>query len=297
MSKSRIEFSGAALKNNVMKQLLCPFDFSAAAVNAAKYAAHLAQDRNRDLVLLYVEQVSAWHGVVPEAPGALPLADDGARGTKEQLQSYAASLEHEFKIRCTADLRTYIATVSDALGKAISLGDFELIVMGTGGADTEMDHLFGTTTYQVIRDARKPLLLVPENCRFEKPSRILYATDYCPDDLSHITGLLTLFARYRPELTVFHVSKKRTAVSDEVFRCFRNVLEDDLNQKRNIRFKRAVGDDVPGILTDVMHDYDLLVLFTRHRNLVSSIFQRRTLRKLSLSPDFPMLVFPYQMDR
>lgn len=278
-----------------MKQLLCPFDFSEAAVNAVEYAARLAQDRNRDLVLLYVEQVSAWHGAVPEASGALSLADDLAQNIRERLRSYAAFVENEFKIGCTVDLRACVATVSDALGAAIALGDFELIVMGTGGADTEADYLFGTTTYQVIRDARKPLLLIPENYRFEKPSRILYATDYCPNDLSHITGLLTLFSRYRPVLTVLHVSKKRTAVSDEVFRCFSSVLEDDLGQKRNVRFKRAVGDDVPGILTDVMRDYDLLVLLTRHRNLVSRIFQRKTLRKLSLSADFPILVFPDQM--
>lgn len=280
-----------------MKQLLCPFDFSEAAVNAVEYAARLAQDRNMELVLLYVEPVSAWRGSVPgSVAGALPLVDDQARDTSEQLQFYAASVENKFKIRCKADLRAYAATVATALGEAIALGDFELVVMGTSGADTEMDLFFGTNTYQVIKEARKPLLLVPENCRFEKPSRILYATDYCPDDLGHIVKLLMLFARYRPKLTMFHISKKRTAVSDEVFRCFRNVLDDDLGQKRNIRFKRAIGEDVPGILADVMRDYDLLVLLTRHRNLVSRIFQRSTLRKLSLFPDFPILVYPYQMD-
>lgn len=280
-----------------MKQLLCPFDFSEAAINAAEYAARLAQDRNMDLVLLYIEQLSAWHGTVSEVPGGLPLADDRAQGTKEQLRSYAGFIENQFKIRCTADFRAYIATVATALKEMIALGDFELVVMGTNGADTEMDYFFGSTTYQVIVKTRKPLLLVPENCRFEKPDKLLYATDYCPDDLEHITRVLTLFARYRPELTVFHVSRNRTAVSDEVFRCFRDILDDEVNQKRNIRFKRAIGDDVPGILTDVMRDHDLLVLLTRNRSLVSRIFHRSALRKLSLSPDFPILVFPYQMDK
>src|SRR5690606_32186919 len=124
----------------------------------------------------------------------------------------------------------------------------------------------------------------------------LYATDYCPDDLQNIKHVRALFSTYRPELTIFHISKKRTPGSEELFRCFRNVLEDELGLKRNIRFKRAIGDDAPGILIEVMRDMDLLILLTRHRDLVSRIFHRSTIRKLSVSADFPILIFPDQMN-
>lgn len=277
-----------------MNRILCPVDFSDAAVNAVEYAGRLATDLQMELLLLYVELIPTWHGAIPMSGNLLPLIDDQALAVKERLSAYTATVAHEFKIKCEGDVKTYGVTLAGALAEEIDNDDVALVVMGTGGATDGVAAFFGTNSYHAVRQTEKPFLLIPENCKFNVPSRILYATDYCPEDQRNIKHIFSLFARYRPQLTIFHVSKKETMVSDELFQCFRDVLEDELGNKRHIAFKRVIGDDVPDIIAETMHDQDLLVLLTKHYNFVEWLFHRSTIRKLSFSADFPILVYPYR---
>ncbi|SEK56761.1 universal stress protein [Parapedobacter koreensis] len=279
-----------------MKRILCPFDFSDVAENAVKYACHLAKDLNMAVSLLYIEQIPTWQGSFPVDGGFLPYIDDQAGNAEDRLRSFAADVQQRFGVSCTYEVKIDAHTLADALGKEIAAGDFEFVVMGTHGAADAFDKLLGTNTYQAIRKTNKPFLLVPKYAAFKPLSRILYATDYCPEDHRNVKHLLALAAPYKPQLTVFHISKKGTVVSDELFRCFRDVLEDELGNKRPIEFKRMVGDDVPQLLQEAMESEDLLVLLTKHYNILERVVHRSTIRKLSFLADFPILIYPYTMD-
>jgi len=273
-----------------MKRIVCPFDFSDAAENAAEYAAQLAKRGNMHLRLLHIDHIATWHGVVPLDGGVLPYVDDEAADTEERLKSYAAGIEERFGVSCDSSVKVYAEPLALSLGKEVAADDVELVVMGTRGADDAIDKLVGTNTYQAIRKMNKPFLLVPGACAFKPILKVLYATDYSPADGSNIRHLLELTKPYR--VTILHITKKGTLISDEVFQCFRDVLEDEFGEKRPLVFKRTVGEDIPALLREAMAGEDLLVLLAKQYNVFQKVFHRSTIRRLSFLADFPILIYP-----
>lgn len=278
-----------------MKRIMCPVDFSSAATNAVEYAGNLARDLNAELFLLYIQQVSVWQNAAPMSGGILPDdVEDKAQAALEKLKVYSGFIQRKFKIRCDYAVKAYMSGIEDSLGEEIWKERFDLVVMGTNGAENLRQFFFGSHTYHVIRKTNRPLLMIPEEYAFKGIKKIVYATDYCPEDHDNLKSLLKLTAPYHPELTVLHISKAGGVISEEVFRCFRDLMEDELGPKQPVRFERPVGDDVAGLLQKAMLQADMLVLLTRRYSLIERLFHRSVIRRLSFIAGYPILVYPYE---
>lgn len=272
------------------KRILCPFDFSDAAVNAATYAAQLAKDSDRELLLMYIHQEVLWQGIAPMDGGVFAYQNELALEMPERMDDYVQSLRQTYGVRCGYVAKRHVEQLAVALGEEIQEGHPDLVVMGTGGAT--VGELFSTNTYQVIRKTSRPLLMIPKDLTFRPLRKVIYATDYCPHDFSHVKGLLKLAGPYSPRLTILHISKKDSVVSDEVFGCFQDLLEDEFGSQHLIQYKRMIGNDVPGLLHEAMQGSDLLVLLAKQYSFFEKLFHRSTIRKLSFIADYPILVYP-----
>ncbi|WP_353195718.1 universal stress protein [Parapedobacter defluvii] len=272
------------------KRILCPFDFSDAAVNAATYAAHLAKDTDRELLLMYIHQEVLWQGIAPMDGGVFAYQNELAPEMPERMDVYVQSIRQSYGIRCGYVAKRHVEHLAVALSEEIEEGNPDLVVMGTGGAT--YGSLFSTNTYQVIRKTSRPLLMIPKELTFRPLRNIIYATDYCPNDFSHIKGLLKWTEPYSPRLTILHISKNDSRLSDELFSCFQDVLEDEFASRHTIRYKRVIGNDVPGLLHEAMEGSDLLVLLAKQYSFFEKLFHRSTIRKLSFIAGYPILIYP-----
>ena len=139
-----------------MKKILCPTDFSEAADQAIAYAAKLSKKIGAELTLLNVQSVFSLppsEVIKGKFLATEPLSD--------RLEEQSYKVMDTFKIQCHSE----VEPSNRGLGKTIAqrAKDFDLIVMGTNGADDYYQFFLGTNSYQVIRTSAVPVLLIPRD--------------------------------------------------------------------------------------------------------------------------------------
>lgn len=274
-----------------MKKILCPVDFSPAANNAVEYAANMAKHLQAELVLLHVLEVPALQDVANLSAGFPATMEEREQRLEDKLKAYATEVTKQFSIPCRAVVNVHKTNVNAALKKESSAGDYDLIVMGTNGADDLLQFYFGTHTYSVIRNTGRALLMVPEQATFRKPEQIVYAAGYDSCDTKAVRHVFDLCRVFNPGVTVLHVSEEPTSISEDVYKCLRDIMEDEMENPR-LHFQRVVESDVATALDNYMRQnkQDLLVLLTGHYTLADRVFHESVTRKLSFLATYPMLV-------
>lgn len=276
----------------MVKKIICPTDFSDAANNAAEYAAKLAQVLNAELLLVNVERILPVADVVSLGSGIDSNARENALLASGRLKEMSSEINKAFKISTNYEVDITARSLAKALS---SLGKKNtMIVMGTNGADNLSQFYFGTNTYNVIKKAECPVLLVPENYSYGTYKNILYAFPYEEKGRHALNQLHEFLKNFNTQITFLHVSKKDSEISRDVFRAVKEEVEQYFDGNHNLEFKRIFSDDVSDAIDDFIqeHPADLLVMAARHKNVIESIFKKRSLlAKLSVIASYPILVF------
>jgi len=274
-----------------MKKILCPVDFSPAANNAVEYAANMARHLHARLILLHVLKIPTLQDVANLSAGFPSTMNEREERLQAKLNGYASEVEKRFSIPCTAHVRIHQSDINSALKTEVESADYDLVVMGTNGADDLYQFYFGTHTYSIIRHTARALLVVPEGCGFAEPKHIVYASSYHECDADNIRHLFELTGVFQPSVTVLHVSHKPTAISEDVFHCVKHVMEENVDRSE-LHFERVVGEDIAIGIDDFMHrqNRDLLVLLTGRYSLVKSIFHESATKKLSAIATYPIMI-------
>jgi nucleotide-binding universal stress UspA family protein len=276
----------------MIKKIICPTDFSDAANNALEYAAKLAQVYGAELQLVNVERLVP----VADAVGLTPVV---GKSTKENVLFASARLrEMSIEANRTFKISTNyeVALTAKSLAKTLSsMGKRNtMIVMGTNGADDLSQFFFGTNTYNVIKKAECPVLLVPENYSYGTYKNILYAFTYEEKGKLALAQLHEFTKSFDAGITFLHVSKSETEISQDVFSAVKEEVEEYFDAKKPLEFKRIFSSDAANAIDDFIHQQptDLLVMAARHRNVIESIFRKRPLLKtLSIISRYPILIF------
>jgi len=271
-----------------MKKVVCPVDFSSAANNAVEYAANLAQHFDAQLTLLHIA----------EDPGGVIKGNSSPSTPAEQMQlqsekmdRYKTMVEDDFSIDCLIKLCPFTPTVENALGNEIENGNYDLVVMGTGGTD-ELSHFFlGTHTSGLIRKTSAPLLIVPEGCMFQQLNEVVYASDYKTEDVEILEELVDLVKGFDSKITILHVSENNTDDSKQIFSSFQDLYQDKLGDER-LFFDRIVHKNVPQGIDEYVRGTDakLLVLLTRRYSFFEKLFHESTSKNMSFVATYPVLI-------
>lgn len=276
----------------MIKKIICPTDFSDAANNAAEYAAKLAQVLNAEVLLVNVERILPVAAVVSLGSGIDSNARENALLASRKLKEMSDEMNKTFKISTNYEVditAKSLATALSSLGKKNTM-----IVMGTNGADNLSQFYFGTNTYNLIKKAECPVLLVPENYSYGTYKNILYAFPYEEKGRQALNQFYEFFKNFNTQITFLHVSKKDSEISQDVFRAVKEEVEQYFDGKHRLEFKRSFSDDISDAIDSFIQEYpaDLLVMAARHRNVIESIFKKRSLlAKLSVIASYPILVF------
>jgi nucleotide-binding universal stress UspA family protein len=154
-----------------MKKVLCPTDFSETANQAIAFAARLCKRIGAELTLLNVQSVFS-----------LPPAEIikgkflATEPVGERLEEQSYQVMKLFKITCLSEVEPSNRSLSEIILNRSS--DFDLIVMGTNGADDNFEFFFGSRSYQVAKESSIPILLIPAGCGSQELSSLVFAFDY-----------------------------------------------------------------------------------------------------------------------
>jgi len=273
-----------------MKRILCPTDFSEAAANAVQYAAQLAQKMNAGITLINVVQILA--DLTPEEAGVYRM-ELNEQDSRKQLEELSEAVIKTFKVPCGFVVETSIGSLSKVISSK-ALG-YDLIVMGTEGTCSIAQFLFGTKTYNVIREANVPVLMVPEDCQYKEIKLIVFAFDYWRTNQLPLTKLIELARILNSEILVLEVMEESRSKKAE------KELKEDQKQIRQlyddegvaIRFDTIYTSDLPPSVNSYMlrNQADLLALCAIRHSLIERIFHKSLIKNISGMASYPVFVF------
>ncbi|HEY4798804.1 MAG TPA: universal stress protein [Bacteroidia bacterium] len=276
----------------MINKIICPTDFSEAANNATEYAAKLAQVFGVKLVFVNVQKISPLSTAVSLAGESEVFENENAILASNRLKELCSEVNKFFKIPTDHEMNVTTQSLAKAISSHGKLNS--LIVMGTNGADNLIQFFWGTNTFNVIKNARCPVLLIPENCSYSNYKSIVYAISYYEKGKLALHQFHQFVSAFNAQITFLHVSKKDTSISRDVFNVEKEEIENFFGEKQKLDFKRVFSDDPADAIEDYISENptDLLVLAARNRSIINSIFsQIPIIQGLSSIASYPILVF------
>lgn len=271
-----------------MKKILCPVDFTEPAKQGMEYASHLTKALGASLSLLYVRP-TIW----PEAIQLEHEIKESNESILSWLSIYAKGIHEEFGVFCDYHLEDTTKTFEQAVTQLAHR--YDLIVMGTNGADSSYQYVFGTHSFQVMHESKCPVVLIPEGYAYKPLHEIVYAYDHETNPLFVTEQLRKLAAPLGANVKVLHILEEKPSADTKRKM---EILEDAIKARepRNVSwsFDFQYAQDVPLTLDHYMREgtgRDLLALSFHHRSLLEKLFSENVIKKISMIADYPVFTF------
>lgn len=269
-----------------MKTILVPTDFSYAAENASLYAVNLAKEINAKVILFH-----AFHLPVPasEIPVMIFSEDEIQKDNEAQLKKDAEYLMSQANVKVT-----YIARMGFALEEILEEEEnVDILVMGMKGASELGELLIGSTTTEILRKTKKPLMVIPEKAKFKRPEKIVFACDYNSKTDLHILDILKDFAKdFSAKILVLNIKGKDEATTAiEAAESFK--IEQELENIEHLNYYPENEDPVDGINEFVEKNNAEVIAIIPHRySLLERLFHKSISKKLAFHTHVPLLALP-----
>lgn len=201
-----------------MKNILLPTDFSANSMNAIEYAMHFFENWECNFYILNVQKISEY------------ISDDLVAGSKtdsiyESIASDNKKLINELVKKLSKKYKTQSYTFQGlfdyddfvaAVDQAVKFHSIDLIIMGTNGATSAKEVVFGSNTLQIIRGSNCPMLAIPENYKFKKISTAMFCNQNSEDfSEQEVKPLKDVISMHQAVLKIVELDENKTALKDQ----------------------------------------------------------------------------------
>ncbi|MEZ4973910.1 MAG: universal stress protein [Cyclobacteriaceae bacterium] len=273
-----------------MKNILVPTDFSENANTAIEYAAELASHAGSKIsvINIYTPAVTKSNIISPLIQKEISAAEEGA---KTKLNVIKTAVTEQFPgVSCETSFATGpVVTSIETLAQQLNA---DMIVMGTRGA-TGMDKiLFGSNTAHVIEGSSCPVLAIPKEVPYRKPTKIILATDFANEELGHIPKLVNLARALGAEILMTHITTDQEAMqSEEMLK--RNFAKRvaDATDYTSISYMIKYEEDIARALQTAVSqvDADWIAMLTHHRNFFEKIYNPSMTKSMAYQTKIPLL--------
>lgn len=155
--------------------ILCPVDFSAASLGAARYASQLCLELQAQLRLLHIVQVPVVYGEIPIPVGNY---DEVLEKAREEMEGLVRMLHVEMGTGLPIDYEVKMGSpMTEILADTQNVAPL-LMVMGTRGLGSFERFVMGSNTLNAIKRCCIPVLAVPENYGYVPINRLGLASDF-----------------------------------------------------------------------------------------------------------------------
>ena len=194
----------------IMQNILVPVDFSPVSRNAAVYAAELARLFNARIVLFHAYMLPT---PVSEVPYVMVTADEMQKENEDFIRKEAEHLHGTYGMAVEWIVRIGIA--SDEIKNLCKEKSIDLVVMGMKGAGG-LDKIIGSTTTNVIRKVKVPVLVIPHDATYNSVKHITYASDFNDKNTIDIyKPLLDMADQFEAKIHILHVHRPNESASSE----------------------------------------------------------------------------------
>lgn len=270
-----------------MKKILCLVDFSEASRNGLEYAAQLTKALEASLTLLYV-RTSIW-------PEAVQLEKEVSKSVEDiglRLSLFSTEVRNEFGVPCDFHIEQTTSSFEETV--AATASHYDLIVMGTNGADTFYKYAFGTHSFHVIEKSSCPVIIVPEGITYKPIRLMMYAYDPETNPNFSIENLRKIAVPLGTEVHVLHVTEEKSSeATARKMKILSDILKARAPMDISLSFDFQYSDDIPWTLDVYMkkNKGDMLALSFHHRSLIKKLFTENVIKQISMVADYPVFVF------
>lgn len=279
-----------------MKHILVPTDFSDTANVAIDFAVNTSKIFPAKITLLHSYEVitnfsADYMGVNREFTSHM-LSD-----IEKQLDDLKNKLSSENDVSVDTFLSTY--PLAEAIEKAAGEKKSDLIVMGTLGASGIQEKIWGSRTSSVIGKTRIPVIVIPHDYKWEKPRKILFATNQFQKDSKILNYIFELAGLYMAnvQVSVFTDSdddkaeiylEHKSNIAD-----YENYLREHYNDQ-TLTSAHLSGTNFEETLQDYIEDnnFDILVMVTYQGGFWKRLFNPSKTKKMSYNTRIPLLAIP-----
>lgn len=270
-----------------MKKILCPTDFSETAQNGIVYAAKFAHHIGATLTLFNVQSLFNINPLDVVQGKMLRM-----NAYKELLEKQSYEISITFKISCYAEVQP----TSTSLAKTIAdkANGYDLIIMGTNGADDLFQFLSGSHTYNAVLKTNVPAILIHSGCMYSEIKNIVYAFDYLRERTLPVQQLLPMISILKAKLTVLQIMEEAHSIElDEYLKELQEILHNEYDDAIELSFDTLRSSSVSSSIDDYIkkNQPDALAVCTVQRNFIQSLFHKSVIKSLSSISEYPVFVF------
>jgi nucleotide-binding universal stress UspA family protein len=266
-----------------MQTILVPVDFSAASRNAIVYAAELARLFNARLLLFHAYMLPT---PVTEVPYMMVTADELQQENEAALKKESRDLYSTYGVQSESIARIGIA--SDEIKELTKEQPIDLIVMGMKGAGG-LDKIVGSTTINVTRKLKTPVLIVPHDASYKPVKHITYASDFSYRTSPNLFAPLQAFAKKQnAHIDILHVQKGEVKPEELVSRA--DISKFFSNYPHE--FVTVSGNSVTQGINEYLqhHSSELLVMVAHKHTFFERIFSKSHTASMAYETKIPLLV-------
>jgi nucleotide-binding universal stress UspA family protein len=275
-----------------MKTIIVATDYSQDANNAMEYAAALAKKITAKVVLFNSFQLP-----IHAANTLLPVEgyDKILKDNEFKLQNIAENLMWNYDIHVIPHAQ--LNFFDDELDILVDKYKADLVVMGMKSNSLEYK-FFGNTTTSIIKKAKYPVLVVPENYHFKDIDKIIFACDYQKNLENENLDVLKHIAKtFNSHIQILHIGKPtkvKVPVYDQEFEQKIVPFLDYSFFGIYHTFKDIEEEDVVTGIDKGVNEFsaDLLVMLPHKHGFWDSLLNKSVTRKIALKGAVPLLAIP-----
>lgn len=285
-----MEMETGLIKNELVRKILVPVDYSQNSLQALTSAMHLAEKFDAAIVLLHVFHT--------------PFADEHmpAEMVKDMIESQKMISEKEmmafweehckpFKQTVQFSHKTIMGFAAESIRDIAIAENCDLIMMGTRGGNSLQDKLFGTVTWNIIKNSKIPVIAIPEHTKFDEIKKIMMPFEGNLQDLETLDYLLEFSEKFDAEVHAVNFMIDNThnkSFTDKLQQRFRKKIENDKLQLYYLSEKNITE----GIRKFAQkNNMDMICMITHTHGLLSTIFHMSITRNIALYSEIPLLAY------
>jgi nucleotide-binding universal stress UspA family protein len=277
-----------------MKKILFPTDFSEVSKKAFVYALHLANQLDASITTLHTyEKPDVGDFVMPAS-----LSDFYEGLDWNEFENYKSSIPNFHQIALENNLGNININHALEEGDTVQVitriaksENYDLIVMGTGGASILKEIFVGTLAGEVMEEAECPVIAIPEKAVFDgRIDKIGVTIEYSMEDAKVLSRVLELAKALNAEVKGIHIDIGHTGdLTNKI-----NDFKEAYKEYHYMSFVELSGDDIVEATAGYAEEnnIDLLVMVTHKRTFIQELFSFSHAKKMTYQHKIPVYGIP-----
>ena len=260
-----------------MKNILVPIGSHTNALNTLEYAINFAASVQARIYFVHIFSSSKIAGNVINIDSIL------VRDSKKLLKEYMADIDSKNVEIIPKSMKGH--SVIDSIKKLNKALDIDLIITSTKALTTDKRVFLGNVTGSIVKDIKRPVLIVPSGAKFRPISKILMTIKSGKiKSKSTIKPLIKIQKSFNSQINLLQVKTPQLEEKD---------LEINKNLIKHISELILTENATvfQGVL-EFLHEQnpDLICVIRRKRGFFKKLWEENRVRRVNFDSNVPLLV-------